>query len=145
MPVNNLIQVRRGTLTQWSTANPTLSVGEIGFESDTGKFKVGNGSTNWAGLAYAASQPGHTHVKTDITDFAHTHVKADITDFAHTHVKADITDFAHTHGMGDLTGFAITDPLNGQTLTYDQTSGKWINSVAASGGGFSTSFLLMGA
>ncbi len=53
MPVNNLIQVRRGTLTQWSTANPTLSVGEIGFESDTGKFKIGNGTLAWNALDYA--------------------------------------------------------------------------------------------
>jgi hypothetical protein len=69
MPVNNLIQLRRGTATQWTTANPTLSVGEIGFETNTGKFKVGNGSANWAALAYAASQPGHSHSINDITDY----------------------------------------------------------------------------
>lgn len=81
MPVNNLIQLRRGTAAAWTSANPTLSTGEIGFESDTGKFKVGSASTAWNSLAYSASQPGHTHVKTDITDFAHTHLLADITDY----------------------------------------------------------------
>ena len=53
MPVNNLIQVRRGTAAQWVTADPTLSVGEIGFETDTNKFKIGNGTDEWVVLRYA--------------------------------------------------------------------------------------------
>jgi hypothetical protein len=53
MPVNNLIQLRRGTAAQWTSANPTLSAGEGGFETDTGKFKLGNGSQNWVALKYA--------------------------------------------------------------------------------------------
>lgn len=53
MPVNNLIQFRRGTAAQWVTANPTLSTGEVGFETDTGKFKIGAGSANWLTLKYA--------------------------------------------------------------------------------------------
>lgn len=36
------IQVRRGTAAQWTSANPTLDPGEIGFETDTGKIKVGS-------------------------------------------------------------------------------------------------------
>jgi hypothetical protein len=55
MPVNNLIQLRRGTATQWTTANPTLSAGEAGVETDTGKFKLGNGSQSWTALKYAGS------------------------------------------------------------------------------------------
>jgi hypothetical protein len=38
------------------------------------------------------SAVGHTHTKSEITDFAHTHLKADITDFAHTHAIADVTN-----------------------------------------------------
>jgi hypothetical protein len=38
------------------------------------------------------SAVGHTHTKSEITDFAHTHLKADITDFAHTHIIADVTN-----------------------------------------------------
>jgi hypothetical protein len=51
------IQLRRGTASQWTSANPTLSSGEVGFETDTGKFKIGNGSTSWSSLSYAASTP----------------------------------------------------------------------------------------
>jgi Major tropism determinant N-terminal domain len=47
------IQVRRGTAATWTAANPTLSAGEFGFETDTNLFKIGDGSSAWTGLAYA--------------------------------------------------------------------------------------------
>jgi hypothetical protein len=49
------MQQRRGTAAQWTAANPTLAAGEIGFETDTSKFKIGNGSSNWAALTYFAN------------------------------------------------------------------------------------------
>jgi hypothetical protein len=54
MPVNTKIQLRRGTASSWTSTNPTLAAGEIGFESDTGLFKVGDGTTSWSSLDYAA-------------------------------------------------------------------------------------------
>ena len=53
MAVVTQIQVRRGTASQWTSANPTLASGEWGFETDTGKTKIGDGTTAWASLAYA--------------------------------------------------------------------------------------------
>lgn len=52
------IRVRRGTAAEWTAANPTLAIGEPGFETDTLKIKYGNGSTQWTSLAYAASGGG---------------------------------------------------------------------------------------
>lgn len=52
MPVQTQLQQRRGTAASWTSTNPTLAAGEIGFETDTGKFKIGNGSTAWASLSY---------------------------------------------------------------------------------------------
>ena len=46
------IQLRRDTSSNWGILNVTLSSGEIGFETDTNKFKIGNGSTAWSGLEY---------------------------------------------------------------------------------------------
>lgn len=46
------MQQRRGTEEQWTAANPVLAPGEIGFESDTNKFKIGNGVTPWENLDY---------------------------------------------------------------------------------------------
>lgn len=53
MAVVTQIQIRRGTASQWTSANPTLAAGEQGYETDTGKMKIGNGSTAWNSLAYA--------------------------------------------------------------------------------------------
>ena len=49
------IQIRRGTDSEWSTSNPVLADGEIGYARDTKVFKVGDGSTAWNSLpaAYA--------------------------------------------------------------------------------------------
>ena len=49
------MQQRRGTAAQWTAANPTLAAGEIGFETDTSKFKMGNGSSAWTALTYFAN------------------------------------------------------------------------------------------
>lgn len=40
------------TSTEWASLNPTLLEGEIGFESDTNKLKVGNGVDAWNNLEY---------------------------------------------------------------------------------------------
>jgi len=53
MPVQTQMQVRRGTASSWTSTNPTLAAGELGFETDTGKFKIGNGSSTWTALLYA--------------------------------------------------------------------------------------------
>ena len=50
------MQQRRGTAAQWISSNagagPVLNAGEIGWESDTNKFKIGDGTNNWASLDY---------------------------------------------------------------------------------------------
>ncbi len=51
MPV--IIQLRRGTAAEWTAADPTLAEGEIGLETDTPAFKIGDGTTAWTSLAYA--------------------------------------------------------------------------------------------
>ena len=49
------IQVRRGVAADWTSVNPILAAGEMGVETDTNKFKFGNGTGAWSTLAYAAS------------------------------------------------------------------------------------------
>lgn len=55
MSVVTQIQVRRGTAAQWTSANPTLAAGELGFETDTGLLKGGNGATAWNSLPYVGA------------------------------------------------------------------------------------------
>jgi hypothetical protein len=46
------ILFRRDLAATWLSVNPVLSAGEIGLESDTGKIKLGDGSTDWETLDY---------------------------------------------------------------------------------------------
>lgn len=52
------IQFRRGAAATWTSSNPTLAIGELGLETDTGKFKVGNGTSTWTALSYASGIQG---------------------------------------------------------------------------------------
>jgi hypothetical protein len=53
------LQVRRDTAANWTSANPTLLSGEIGFESDTNRIKMGDGTTAWTSLLYLAVTGGY--------------------------------------------------------------------------------------
>lgn len=50
------LQIRRGVAADWANPsnNPTLLVGEIGLETDTGNFKIGTGALAWNSLPYAS-------------------------------------------------------------------------------------------
>ena len=53
--IEAVVKSRRGTATAWASANPTLAAGERGYETDTGREKVGNGSTPWNSIGYSDS------------------------------------------------------------------------------------------
>ncbi len=46
------IQLRRDTAANWTSADPTLSAGELGMETDTFRFKIGDGLSAWTDLVY---------------------------------------------------------------------------------------------
>jgi hypothetical protein len=52
------MQQRRGTAQQWTDANPRLAAGEIGLETDTNKFKIGDDVNFWDDLAYFVNSDG---------------------------------------------------------------------------------------
>jgi hypothetical protein len=57
MAVQTLLQVRRGTTSEWISANPTLSAGEWGLDTSLRKYKIGDGLTAWNSLPYASILP----------------------------------------------------------------------------------------
>jgi hypothetical protein len=52
------IQLRRDTASNWTTNNPTLAQGEFAIETDTDKYKIGDGSTAWTSLGYSSLPAG---------------------------------------------------------------------------------------
>jgi hypothetical protein len=46
------IQLRRGLAAQWASVNPILADGELAVETDTRRYKIGNGVSVWNTLEY---------------------------------------------------------------------------------------------
>ena len=63
MPRGNLIQVRRGSKSEWNNIDPVLANGELGFEVDSGRLKIGNGVESWTELDYIGSSENLIRVK----------------------------------------------------------------------------------
>lgn len=53
-----VIKLRRDWSARWTRHNPVLTDGEPGYEMDTGKFKIGDGSTRWIDLPYFTTGGG---------------------------------------------------------------------------------------
>jgi hypothetical protein len=94
------MQQRRGTAAQWTSANPVLNAGEMGWESDTNKFKIGDGTNHWANLDYFS----------DINSTVNPAFGSSIT-----FEGATANDFETT--------LAITDPTADRTITFPDSTG----------------------
>ena len=64
MPANTVVQLRKGTSSQWSLSNPVLASGEPGYDLTNNLLKIGDGINNWSNLN------NHNHTSSNITDFA---------------------------------------------------------------------------
>ena len=67
------ILIRRDTAAHWTSANPTLMLGEMGYETDTTKVKIGDGSTAWTSLAYWVGSPELSGTAGKLVKFSGTH------------------------------------------------------------------------
>jgi len=61
------MQQRRDTAANWTSENPMLLSGEFGYETDTGKFKIGDGSTRWDSLDYLPIPSNTNNLDGDFT------------------------------------------------------------------------------
>ena len=105
------IRIRRDSSANWSNANPILDVGEIGFETDTYKLKVGNGLDVWNNLNYvSASAAAHNQAISTITGLqtaldskantSHSHIVSDVTNLQN--ALDNKANTVHTHYISDV-------------------------------------------
>jgi len=118
MAVVTQIQVRRGTASQWTSANPTLAAGEWGLETDTGKVKIGDGTTAWTGLSYKGT--GTVTSVAGGTGISGGTITTSGTLSIDTSVVADLTT-AQILTNKNLTSATNTFPTSVVTLTGTQT------------------------
>jgi hypothetical protein len=53
MPAQVVIQVRRDSAANWTSTNPVLASGEIGFDTTENSIKIGDGTSTWTALDYS--------------------------------------------------------------------------------------------
>ncbi len=119
------MQQRRGTAATWTSANPILGVGEIGYETDTNKFKIGDGSNRWVNLNYFVDAnsildgaPGMLNTLNELAE-ALGDDPAFFTTVA-TNLSNHEADATNVHGIAntaDLVTLAGTQTLTNKTLT----------------------------
>jgi hypothetical protein len=135
------VRVRRDLSSRWSTVNPTLEVGEIGFELDTKRIKVGNGLNSWNTLDYiSAEAAAHTQGISTITgledalggkaDLSHSHAISDVANLqtslngkantVHTHYISDVTNLQSTlNDKASLVHTHVISDTTGLQLALD--------------------------
>lgn len=154
MSANVIIQFRRGTASEWTSANPTLATGEVGLETDTSKLKIGDGSTAWNSLGYldtasyndlgdlsdvtiTSANPGDILEWNGSAWVNTTLAFDDLSDVDMTTVAPSEGDIAYYDGAKWVAqpwnftsgaGVTVTSATDGQILTYDDATGAWVNS-----------------
>ena len=63
MPINDLIQLRKGTGASWTSADPVLASGEPGFDVTNNLLKIGDGTTTWSNLNSVVTSDIQVYVK----------------------------------------------------------------------------------
>jgi hypothetical protein len=127
MPANTRIQLRRGTAAaganQWT--NQVLYAGEVGFETDTGKFKIGDGTTAWNSLSYAAVIPSELNELVDdrVSDLlvAGSGILINYNDEANTLTIS--TDGLNSNAVKSIIGSSVVAG-SGISVSYNEQSGN---------------------
>lgn len=67
MPVNDRIQIRKGTLSEWVASNPVLASGEPGYDITNNLIKIGDGVNPWTDLPLSATSDVYVYAKNTTT------------------------------------------------------------------------------
>jgi len=131
-PGRTILQ-RNGTAARWASVNPVLGVGEVGWETNTKKIKIGDGITPWNSLAYFYSAGtaawgsigGTLSSQTDLqtalnakSDTGHGHAILDVSGLQ-TALDAK-APLSHSHIIADVTGLQTA-------LDNKQAAGSYAN------------------
>ena len=131
MPVDTKIQIRRGYSdgfagsipagqSKWSGVNPVLAQGEMGYEIDSNRVKIGDGLTAWNSLSYASNSPEeefHYGVSGIGVDFPNDEIRIAVTGIEHSQVND--WDEAVSGLLPSLTG------ADGVEVVWSGSENRW--------------------
>jgi len=124
--VADIIQIRRDTASNWTSANPTLANGELGIETDTSKIKVGDGSTAWSSKTYLVDVGSYLTATSTNTlsnkTLAATTLSGQLTGADQTVSAINLKDYGEiTNAIGNATGAKTIDLTLGNSVTATAT------------------------
>lgn len=115
--LNTKIIMRNDTAENWRIKNPILDKGEIGVESNTNKFKIGDNATAWNDLAYAgADQTAIENIIAQNRDSLYKYTRTDASQSDAEAIAAALGE--NTAVQGDIV--VITTTVEGST--YEQSA-----------------------
>ena len=114
------ILLRRDTAANWTSGNPVLASGELGYETNTGKFKIGNGSTAWNSLSYTVNAAMSGVTLNDVGDVTIT--SAADGDFLRWNGTAWVNDAVNL--STDTIGSYVQSLVAGNGITLTNNSGE---------------------
>jgi hypothetical protein len=122
----DLIQIRRDTAANWTSANTVLAQGELGAETDTSKIKIGDGSTAWSSLAYLIDAGDYITATSTNTlsnkTLAATTLSGQLTGADQTVSAINLKDYGEiTNALGNATGATTIDLTLGNSVTATTT------------------------
>lgn len=133
---------RRGTYAEWQAVASTLVLqeGEVGYETTSGKFKIGDGDKTWSELEYVLpdnqNELKYPQLATDNTFTGDQEVGGELTvdgnisSLSDVSVGADLTVFGNiTSGQIDVTSHKIIG-LSDPTAQSDAANKQYVDQVA---------------
>lgn len=121
------IQIKRDTAANWAAANPILSVGEPGMETDTGIVKYGNGTDTWDNLSVPASTENNFTMKASSGNdwkFISSSGGKSFTFKTAGHVRTNVR-VTESQSWDDTTGFVVS--VSAHPTIVDSVKTAWDN------------------
>jgi len=124
------IQMRRGTTSQWNTADPILNEGEIGYNTTLGQIKIGDGATAWSSLDYMVTD---AELTTSLGNYIELTEKGAVSGVAELDENKNVLTATSVIFEGATTNsyqttITVVEPTQDATITVPNVTGNMITS-----------------
>ncbi len=124
------IQMRRGSTSDWNTADPILNEGEIGYNTTLGQIKIGDGSTAWSSLDYMVTD---AELTTSLGNYIELTEKGAVNGVAELDSNKNVLTASSVIFEGATTNsyqttITVVEPTQDATITVPNVTGNMITS-----------------